>query len=1296
MAKKAPKCPNKESKLYKRLINQLPLREAYKFYYTLTSEEFDGWFKNGSRDSEGNPILNKYFVAKNSDGKTYAFSERIEFKSVQELENFFSSERTEGISKLGDNYYVSKNSREEGIKWFSMLDSKYPGLIKLSQYSNTTESLGGTDQSMPIARIVINKDYFNQEVYYAVADAVEVIKVDPRDFIIKRLKEHNQRIYDKLKDSKKDKNKEDIIKYSELHAKTYDHIATLQTERTIASIMEKAEIDLNYATSILNNPNSNPIDIREAGILIELYENISNVDSKSSLISPSDLLASPIIKLDATGEEIIVMDRTELTKSIIALGQEFNNLSKTYDKVVKEIGTSEFNSEFNKDISEEELFAPIKDLKWSAGGRGVNSMGNRIISLLYSLRSNSIHRANTKTKQDNDERTNMLEGLKKSSLFKSMGKEKFMKFLWQKNKDKKETGNLLNRFSQEYWDFIKKYSSDLRSKDSKKINAAKQSHYNNHEYINYFETEEEKQAEIVRLSEFIGIDLANSVVNEHGGKFQDYRDLKESKIEQLNDTDLSKEEIEFEIDKWVYENSPEETIKNLEFPVSRTNPNGGYFYNSFEYVRSIPLDINRKGVETEWYDRDFEKLEQDEEALKYYEYVRAKMKELIKAFPQSYLEDKGISNGFIPQIKIEFMKDLHKKGSTGIMKGVKAGIKALYSIKTYSKTYDHINPDGTTISTLNIGMLSPTFKTVENGKIVETTSIITDIDEILSEFIPVSNLYKYKKGIEDTYNLVAESAKQLKGVKTSSSGSTVIGTDETVAAHLTKLHEMVQFEVDTFYGVNDSKHEKASKEKSLTSDEKIELAEINEEIKSIQEQLENSDDLTKEEEDELNSKRIYLENKTNDIGRNVSGTKALKSVLKWYQLTAQGWNIHSPIIELVYGAMSNFTHSSGEGDFTSKQMNRAYRIALSNSKKFKNVVEKFNMVGEVTDNDKNYATNSSNIKMTVGKSLKPYQLARLADRISKGSGGVAVLLNTKIYDKNGEESNIYDSLDDFGNLKEIFKTDENIAKWEINLDSKEANDILRLRSKISEVNIRNMGNYDPNQPIPFNSKAAGKAVLQFRRWLLEGVAQRFEGSRQSETLNRTIKGRYVTYKDIYMNPNQGLKTLSSTFFLLLANRLTLGAVKVTDEQLMELGIEESVDIENMKKNATGVMFAIMIWMALMLLSSLADDDEDKDFSSLKYLMNLGGRLQQDLWFYSNPGEANNFLGNIIPVTKLYDKVIAFGEAAVYEVFPKEGWENTLQSGDFKGWNKTVIKLGELLPGVSSVVKAKRLGSKVMD
>ncbi|MEK0126620.1 hypothetical protein, partial [Bordetella pertussis] len=63
---------------------------------------------------------------------------------------------------------------------------------------------------------------------------------------------------------------------------------------------------------------------------------------------------------------------------------------------------------------------------------------------------------------------------------------------------------------------------------------------------------------------------------------------------------------------------------------------------------------------------------------------------------------------------------------------------------------------------------------------------------------------------------------------------------------------------------------------------------------------------------------------------------------------------------------------------------------------------------------------------------------------------------------------------------------------------------------------------------------------------------------------------------------------------------------------------ESVDEANIKKNVTEVSLAIGLYLTMLIIMQLKGDDEDDEnplFYALNSLINVGFRLQSDLFFY---------------------------------------------------------------------------------
>lgn len=1318
------KCPNKNSALYKRLISQLSEIEATKIYLAIDSKEFDEWYGDAKRDSDGNPYLSKRLVVTNANGEKYHFFKRVQWESINDLYKFLSSETTSGISKYHGKYYISKNNRENGLKVLNALQTKYPGLIEFTEHKSDTNELGVVDQSIPVLRLIINEDYFSESVYNSLkVDKIEVPKITSRQYIINRLSEYAQRINNKLQDAKRDKLTDKVVKYDELYKKTQASIDNLVAEDTVSSILDQAKKDLKYVQTILKSEKASTEELLEVSNLIDLYKNIDQVTHKTALIDLDDLTPKVLVKLDREGNEIEEEDITDTVKDVQNVANQFRIAKQNYDNTLKSLTTKQFNKAFAEQLKEEDIFKSTTDIKGIVKNfLGTNRVGNKLITLLNMIRTTAIEKANQETLDSQKKREDMLKKVKNSSLYKKLGRDGFMQLMWQKKENGEPSGGIINEYSHTYSEYRSNYFDILKSKDKNKIKKAKQDYYSNHEFINYFETEEEKQAEIDRLIPEFGEEFAINVINEHSKKFEEFRERRDlayenidglSEDEQGNKDKVSLERYrELKKELWDLENNPQHTINNLKNGTSSTNPLGGIVYNSFEFVEAIPKKLDSEDNKTKWYDQAHDQIVKDPIAYEYYNYVKDMFKDLLKQYPQTYLQDKDIHTGFIPNIKKNLFQEFRDKGLDMNFSGLKDPIINLMAIKTYSKTSKHIKPGTDTVmNTLNIKMLSPEYKTVENGQVINTGDIIMDLDDILASFIPVTNLYKHKTRIEGTFNLVADSLNSLVSISTNAAGTIeTTGKEETFEDEnkLKHLKELVQHEIDLFYEKAQSKNETAGEKKTLFKEDKIKKEEYEKELKDIESKLVDKEFLTEEEEQLLIKQQIAIKGKISDLGKSFSATKTTKSVLNWYSLLAQGWNFHSPVIELTYGLMTNIIHATGQADFNLKQIFRAYGISMTSmlsgrqtqeSKKFNSIVQRLNLVGEVIENDNKGILNSKNNKFSVKSWVKPHEFAKNSDKVSRGSSAIASMMNIQVKDINGNEAdskgkffNLYDALDNEGNLLLEFQTEENLELWNNDYNSIEINGFNRLRAKINQLNTKNMGNYDPNSPIMINNKVAGLLVTQFRRWIPEGVANRFQKEQYDFHLQRVIKGRYLTYRDIIKD--KGAKKMLSIMLAITLGKVTGG---ISNEQLKEMGLQEDVDIENMRKNVTGLMFVIAIWMSLLLLQGLSGDDEDKDFSEMKYLLNLGGRLQQDLWFYASPSDATNLIGNVVPASRLFTKIDGWFEASYKTLFNVDPEFSTVyERGAFKGQSKVLIKTGELIPFSSSAIKAYRLGSQIMD
>ena len=116
------------------------------------------------------------------------------------------------------------------------------------------------------------------------------------------------------------------------------------------------------------------------------------------------------------------------------------------------------------------------------------------------------------------------------------------------------------------------------------------------------------------------------------------------------------------------------------------------------------------------------------------------------------------------------------------------------------------------------------------------------------------------------------------------------------------------------------------------------------------------------------------------------------------------------------------------------------------------------------------------------------------------------------------------------------------------------------------------------------------------------------------------------------------------------------------------GEMSELDYINMKKNLSELKAAIMLWGASMLLSALAEGEDDDEALGLYRLMaNVTHRLLQDIAFYASPATAMEILKNPTPLVKtLGDFMTAF--KATYKYHTQD---NYLGDPLLKKWSKTI-------------------------
>ena len=425
-----------------------------------------------------------------------------------------------------------------------------------------------------------------------------------------------------------------------------------------------------------------------------------------------------------------------------------------------------------------------------------------------------------------------------------------------------------------------------------------------------------------------------------------------------------------------------------------------------------------------------------------------------------------------------------------------------------------------------------------------------------------------------------------------------------------------------------------------------------------------------------------------NLGKNVVGSKIGDNWLKYVQLKLMGWNILGGFSNSAFGFIGNMIEAAGEGSFTLGEMNEAYRMTASSvaknlsfdklklgeSGKIRNAMDKLNVLKEASH--ELYTSNEATSFGGKFKFASPYNMNQRTEYLNQAPLMIVMAKKTMV-DTIGGRISIWDGMN---------------ADWEwdeATYGPMPTKVILDMRVAITKHIQRIHGNYDPASPLMIKKTIAGRAVSQFRTWLYEAVAVRFEKERMEHAIGTTVKGRYRTVGGlIFENEGRiGGLELTKEFSKALLNSFTFGAIKLKSFENTKLS---DIDSQNMRKVAMELVLLLDVYILIALLKAGLSDDEDEAKGLYNVLLNQGTRLKSDLLLYINPIETRNILKDIIPAVSLFDDTVGFMKAVTNLE------DDTIAAGVHQGNSKLGTATMKLLPGTSKFYSSYNAWSQIFD
>lgn len=907
-----------------------------------------------------------------------------------------------------------------------------------------------------------------------------------------------------------------------------------------------------------------------------------------------------------------------------------------------------------------------------------------------------------------------------------------------------ETGNMLTPYSYEYYQ--KRYelwsnarnSSETKRKDNwKKYYQFKREQEIIFDFRKLFPdtnlyseetfTELDKEKHIQELKDNLGEKVFNTLYNSLQAKYEMFKDAYEANKERIEnmDTDNAMKALLFE--QWNKSNSPYWLAKSLESNVdfntvykigSQTISNN----RAYNYTHSVPRRMIN-GKETEWYDKNFDKIQKSDNLYNLYEYMIETLDKLNSYLPTEH--NKYLHPNSIPTLKKSvqeiFIESGFKQASTKLFDTFfeQMGDRAASDI-----SFANIDPEDGDIKELRTKFINNNYEEIEaitnrliidfrynnrrnpdpkEQQLIKEQAIDElakrksfDLPKILKTYAQNVVMYKHKVQIEDIMKItdsIIHNARETefnrdgKPVKVYSTGK-IKKKDEHESFKNTKVQWDYYFQY--FYG---TRHQQENvidhKKKHYTKQDEEEIAKIDKSIEQVKE-LVNRGEITSQAGDQVIDE---LENRKNKLGYIYVDSQIGRQMLKFVQLKGMGWNIFSGITNVGFGVISNIIESSDGRFYNAKELRKAYNLTLNSvlknntfgaintdtANKIRSIINNWDLIGEAANEIyKRTDLNTLNEKF---KWLAPYEIQKTTEYLNQAPIMIATLLHNKIKDKNGVEHSLWEAFDTNGNWKtEQFGDRKNVEN-------------TRIKLAIKQAIKRAHGNYYESDPLKMNDKFITTALKQFRTWMLEGVNNRFGSERPDELLGYTTKGRYRTILHAFGKAREtsGHSAINNLLFTLRqATRKLVGLNTKFDERFNE------VDAANMRKNLTELyVYVVAMTLTLILKNLGTDDDEDRKRRNkyiINALINTSTRLQTDISFYISPMSAEALTQNALPVTSLITDTARWTVAAGKFI----AGDDEIATGVYAGHSRLLRETSRLFPLTTQVRKVIATGIQQFD
>lgn len=840
---------------------------------------------------------------------------------------------------------------------------------------------------------------------------------------------------------------------------------------------------------------------------------------------------------------------------------------------------------------------------------------------------------------------------------------------------------------------------------------------------------EEKENHIKELKTLLGEDLYNFFEAKQKNLNDAYQLDKQSKFRDLliqNNISFNEEDLSnFNVDAlklvpsaynewgiWLAENSPyihyEQVINGKVKEVNIVNEDGTtskkkVWNRGFEYTVNVPKE--------QQFDKDFKTILNNPKLLAFYNTYTETFNDLKKYLPPSAQE--AIRFNGLPELEKTFYENLSQSGNSKTFKTIYDNFNKSIRTEDLSTTSftDIDKTTGEENRFLNFNLFnnnSKEYKTYLNRRLMEFSadndgfaappSFIAqvkkefnnlvaerkskDLGKILKAYAGLALTYKHKSRIQDTViaaefvlndlpeykrNAAKEFVKDRFGDWAYSPNSTAFSNTKQMFRHYLENFFDKPYKTE---GITSKRilttEEKKSKDiyqKTIDAN-KIELDNL------VKNPIKNGDIRIKFLEEQIEQTQELI----NNLGGDVTISKVADKALKVFQLKGMGWNLLAGIGNLGYGVVGNLIESNDSRLISKKEMLDAMSLTMNSvgrnlsfnkwngvdgvALKIRNLMERNDILKEAS-----HELYANSVKGSLGTKLRflsPYNLQKRTEYMNQAPIMIAYYKKTK-FEHNGEQVSLWDA----------YGKD---AKWDSKYGEEQDELINKVNSKITQYIKRVHGNYDPSSPMKIKSTIGGRAIAQFRSWLVESVKQRWEVEKYDSILEVEFKGRYRsvgTYAKQFGKIGAATDLLKGVLLNIVGKK-----VDFTKEGLNE------VDAVNMRKMVSEITMWLGMYATYLSLTFLfRDEDEpEKDQEALNITLNMINRIKSEMTIYINPIEAYNIAKNPAPAMGLVGDVLDIVGSAKDVI----NGEDEIKNGAYAGESKAFRSFKGAIPLLSSI------------